>query len=111
MANLTITVNDETLKQARIRALQQNTSVNAVLRHYLEEYAQMDALRQKRGEALRNILALAQAHPIDRGSKPWNRDGLYKAIAGNRGQTPILIDIVMRPMLSWICSVNLAARK
>ena len=78
MANLTITVDDETLKQARIRALQQNTSVNAVLRHYLEEFAQTDALRQKRCEALKNILALAQAHPIDRGGKTWNRDELYE---------------------------------
>ena len=78
MANLTITVDDETLKQARIRALQQNTSVNAILRRYLEEYAQIDALRQKRREALNDILALAQAHPIDRGDKPWNREDLYE---------------------------------
>ena len=32
--NLTITVEDETLKRARVRALEENTSVNAVLRKY-----------------------------------------------------------------------------
>ena len=36
MANLTITVPDEILKSARRRALEQGTSVNAVLRDYLQ---------------------------------------------------------------------------
>ncbi len=35
MSNLTITVDDEVLKQARMRALQEGTSVNAELRRYL----------------------------------------------------------------------------
>ena len=39
MANPTIAVDDGTLKKARMRALGEDTSVNAVLREYLEEYA------------------------------------------------------------------------
>lgn len=78
MANLTISIDEETLKQARIRALQQNTSVNAVLRRYLEEYAQTDALRRQRQEALQGILTLAETYPIDRGERPWNRDELHE---------------------------------
>ncbi len=78
MTNLTISVDDETLKQARIRALQQNTSVNAVLGRYLEQYARIDSVRQKRHNALQNILELAQANPIDRGDKPWSRNELYE---------------------------------
>lgn len=78
MANLTISVNDETLKRARIRALENNTSVNAVLSQYLEQYARMNDVRQARQEALRRILQTAQAHPIDRGGKPWRRDELYE---------------------------------
>jgi hypothetical protein len=39
MTNLTITVDEGTLKRARMRALEEDTSVNAVLREYLEEYA------------------------------------------------------------------------
>jgi hypothetical protein len=35
MTNLTISVDDETLKSVRIRALRQNTSLNAVLGQYL----------------------------------------------------------------------------
>ena len=39
MANLTITVDDQMLKKARRRALEQGTSVNALLRQYLGRYA------------------------------------------------------------------------
>ncbi len=39
MANLTIVVDEGTLKKARMRALEEGTSVNAVLRERLEEYA------------------------------------------------------------------------
>ena len=34
--NLTIVIDDEILKRARIRAIQENTSVNAVVRGYLD---------------------------------------------------------------------------
>lgn len=39
MANLTITLDDELLRRARMRALEQDTSVNALLRDYLEAFA------------------------------------------------------------------------
>ncbi len=39
MANLTITIDERLLKQARMRALEDGTSVNALLRTYLERYA------------------------------------------------------------------------
>jgi plasmid stability protein len=39
MANLTLTIDEEVLKRARIRALEQGTSVNAVVREYLASYA------------------------------------------------------------------------
>jgi peptide/nickel transport system permease protein len=44
--NLTISVDPEVLKQARLRAVQENTSVNAVLREYLESYAGLKKERQ-----------------------------------------------------------------
>lgn len=37
MANPTIAVDNGTLKKARMRALEEVTSVNAVLREYVEE--------------------------------------------------------------------------
>ena len=47
--NLTIVVDDDILKRARIRALEEDTSVNAVLRAYLTAYAGVD--RQRRAKA------------------------------------------------------------
>jgi hypothetical protein len=44
--NLTINVDPNVLKKARLRALQENTSVNAVLRAYLENYAGFRKERQ-----------------------------------------------------------------
>jgi hypothetical protein len=52
LTNLTISVDEQTLKRARMRALDEDTSVNAVLRAYLEEYA---GVRRERREAWRRI--------------------------------------------------------
>lgn len=78
MVNLTISVNDETLKRARIRALENNTSVNAVLNHYLEQYADMEDRRRERQEAFDRVLKTAQAYSIDRGCNAWCRGELYE---------------------------------
>lgn len=39
MSNLTLTIDGDVLRRARIRALEEGTSVNAVVRRYLEGYA------------------------------------------------------------------------
>jgi len=77
MANLTISVGEEVLKRARIRALEENTSVNAVLGHFLKEYACLDEIRRDRLTALDRLLKIAEESPIDRGGRRWNRDELY----------------------------------
>ena len=59
--NLTITVEDETLERARMRALEENTSVNAVLRNYLESYA---GTTRRRRRALESLLHLSTDHPV-----------------------------------------------
>jgi hypothetical protein len=53
MANLIISVDEGTLKRARMRTLEEDTSVNAVLREYLEEYA---GGRREQREAARRII-------------------------------------------------------
>jgi hypothetical protein len=78
MANLTISVDEEVLKRARIRALVENSSVNAVLGKYLEEYAQTDELRRRREEALRSLLDLADRCQVGRAGKTWTRDDLHE---------------------------------
>ncbi len=78
MANLTISVDAEVLKRARIRALEEDSSVNAVLAKYLEEYARIDELRRRRGQALQSLLELADRCQAGRGGKTWTRDELHE---------------------------------
>jgi hypothetical protein len=78
MANLTISVDKEVLKRARIRALEEKSSVNAVLGKYLEEYAQADDIRRRREEALTSLLELAERCRVGRAGKTWTRDELHE---------------------------------
>jgi len=78
MANLTITVDDEILRQARIRAIEEGSSVNAVLREYLARYV-ADRDRSERDRAvLRAIVAHARAHQSTSGGRRVRREELYE---------------------------------
>jgi hypothetical protein len=77
MANLTLSVDEEVLKRARIRALEENTPVNAVLGRFLKEYARLDEIRRSHLSALDRLLKIANESPIDRGGRRWSRDELY----------------------------------
>lgn len=76
MANLTLAIDDELLKQARIRALEQDTSVNALVRDYLKDLVARDISQS----GMAPFLALARS--IHAGSGPkgrtWTRDELYE---------------------------------
>ena len=74
--NLTITVEDEILKRARMRALEENTPVNAVLRNYLESYA--GTTRRRRRRALESLLHLSRTIRAGRGAARWTRDELHE---------------------------------
>ncbi len=75
MANLTITVDEETVKRARIRALEEGISVNALLRDYLEEYS---GVRRERREAGRKLLELAKSSGMSSGGEGLpKREELY----------------------------------
>ena len=80
MTNLTITVDEQTLKRARIRALEEGTSVNAVLRDYLESYA---GVRRERREAGRKLLEIAKRSTMSSGGKGLpKREELYEERLG-----------------------------
>ncbi len=74
MMNLTITVEAEVLKRARMRALDENTSVNAILRKHLELYA---ATTRHRRRALESLLKLSRSTRAGRGTARWTRDELH----------------------------------
>jgi hypothetical protein len=75
LTNLTITVDAEVLRKARIRALQDDTSVNLLLRRSLEDYAaEGERLSQAVAEAKR-LMGAAELHW---GSRTWSREELYE---------------------------------
>lgn len=73
--NLTITVDGEILKRARIRALEEDTSVNAVLRDHLEAYAREPGRRR---DAVGRLVAIARTAGTGRGTATWTRDELHE---------------------------------
>lgn len=75
MANLTITVDEEVLRQARMRALAQGKSVNAILAEYLKAYA--DA-RSAQEDATRTLIRLSRKSKSARGGRRWTRDELHE---------------------------------
>ncbi|MDW7710936.1 MAG: hypothetical protein SCH98_10705 [Deferrisomatales bacterium] len=75
MANLTITVDEDVLRKARLRALETGTSVNAFLRSALESFA---GARDEQLEALSDLLALSRSCASGRGGRSWTRDELHE---------------------------------
>jgi plasmid stability protein len=75
MANLTLTIDDEVLRRARIRALEQGTSVNALVREHLERYAR----DEHRRAALRELVELSKVTAGSSGAegRTWTRDDLH----------------------------------
>ncbi len=74
MANLTLAVDDQLLRRARLRALEQGTSVNALLRDYLEAFA---GAREARRQAISELLNMSAHAESRRGGQSWTRDELH----------------------------------
>ncbi|MGI8726236.1 MAG: hypothetical protein ACR2K6_00955 [Solirubrobacterales bacterium] len=76
MANLTLSINDELLKRARIRALEQDTSVNAVVREHLQRFAGSE----RSARAVEGFLEIAERAEASSGSgrRRWTREDLYE---------------------------------
>jgi hypothetical protein len=83
MANLTLTIDESVLRRARIRAIEQNTSVNAVVREFLESYAGKDD--QER--AVQEFLKLARSSRASSGpeGRTWTREDIYEERLGRYG--------------------------
>jgi hypothetical protein len=76
MANLTLSIDEKLLKRARVCALEQDTSVNSLVRDYLQEFVTGRAQRS----GMQDFLAWAKT--VHAGSGPggrtWTRDELYE---------------------------------
>ncbi len=71
MSNLTIAVDDHLIKQARVRAIQQGTSLSAKVREFLQIYVNGsgEALEKQRADATASLMAA-----IDRASSQTRPD-------------------------------------
>lgn len=74
MANLTIAIEDDVLKKARVKAVEDGTSVNAVVRDFLREYTGNGS---ERVESAKRLIALAHEHATEVGPITWKREDLY----------------------------------
>jgi hypothetical protein len=76
MTNLTLTIDEELLKQARIRALERDTSVNALVRGYLEDFVGRGPQR----EGIDAFMAVTESvrGSSGPGGRSWTRDELYE---------------------------------
>jgi plasmid stability protein len=99
MSNLTISVDDDLIKRARVRAIQQGTSLSAKVREFLQQYASEseDQLKRQREDAAARLMdaiesATSQTQPVARtadqgnGARRTLRQDLYEGDFRARAQ-------------------------
>ena len=74
MANLTIAIDPETLKKARLRATREGSTVNKLLREFLESYVDT---RNEQVSAVRRYDCAREKDHSGHVGKRWTRDELY----------------------------------
>jgi hypothetical protein len=75
MANLTLSIEPETVKRVRKIALERNTSLTAMVRDYLHQVASSDEeARRRAGERLEESF---KKYSRNFGPRDWKRDDLY----------------------------------
>lgn len=75
MTNVTLSIDENDLKQARMLALQEGTSLNAVIRDYVKTYIGQTKRYQ---QVTDRILQHAESASFELGEKHWTRDDLYE---------------------------------
>jgi len=80
MSNLTIAVDDNIIKQARVRAIQQGTSVSAKVREFLASYAQGATLPNPQLAAGQAFIAAARGSNLNTEGVTWTREDAYDRV-------------------------------
>jgi ubiquinone biosynthesis protein UbiJ len=75
MSNITLSVPDELLQQARVVAAKRKTTVNAMVRAFIEEVAQTETALERRRARLRE---LSENSTGEVGPITWTRDELHE---------------------------------
>ena len=75
MTNLTISIDEAVVRQARVRAIQEGTSVSAKIRDFLAAYAQVGQAQQA---AVQSFVAAARRSQANVGNaERWSREDAY----------------------------------
>jgi hypothetical protein len=86
MANLTIVIDDDTLKRARIKAIQEGTSVNEVCRQAIERFATVPAQGTEQAILTELRTLSSGVRPPESGEPMWpGREALYEDVMRERG--------------------------
>lgn len=75
MANVTISLDEDLLRRARVRAAESGTSVNAVLREFIESWAGKSA---HRADAVASLLKRSSRSTSARAGRRWTRDEIHE---------------------------------
>ncbi len=75
MTNLTLSIDEEVLEKARRRALERGTSVNDLVRRYLEE---VSGLEENHRQALAELDELWDRSGAEVGEITWEREELHE---------------------------------
>lgn len=79
MANLTLAIDDKLLREARIKALTDDTSVNEICRRAIEQYVGNESAGERHAAVLRATFAfVSKALPASAGPLWEGRDVLYE---------------------------------
>jgi len=75
MTNVTLSIDEEDLRQARVLALQQGSSLNAVIRQFVKNYV---GHTQRYQEVTERIIQQAEDSQYSSEGKKWTRDELHE---------------------------------
>ena len=72
--NITLAIDEAVLEEARVYAAKRNTSVNGLVRDFLEGIAKQEDRTER---ARRRLRELAERSTLEVGEVTWKRDDLY----------------------------------
>lgn len=75
--NLTLAVDGDILREARKIAVDEDTSVSALIRDFLADLVESHRTR-KSEQVERELFGFADAHPFRMGKKTWTREELHE---------------------------------
>ena len=75
MANVTLALDDALLQKARVKAVHEHTSVNAVIREFLAGWTRDD---DERAAGVERVRAALDASTYRSGGVSWTRDELHE---------------------------------